>query len=113
MVALLRTIGYKACMATGTEEAQVNDKVRKAVEKVLRDRLADYGFAGANIASGRDRDGDPVLLVDVRYKAVDKPIASKATFGLVTAIRQELTRVGETRFPHIRHHFDEQQKIAS
>lgn len=106
-------IGYKVSMATGSEEARVDDKVRKAVEKVLRDRLADYGFSGVNIAPSNDRDGDPILLVDVRYKAVDKPIASKATFGLVTAIRQELARMGETRFPHVRHHFDEQQKIAS
>ena len=112
-VALSLLIGYKTTMTTEAKDSQVDTKVRKAVEEVLRDRLADYGYTGVNVAPGQDRDGDPVLLVDVRYKALDKPIASKETFGLVTAIRQQLARIGETRFPHIRHHFDEQQKIAS
>lgn len=80
---------------------------------MLGDRLADYGFAGVSVVPGLDRDGDPVLLIDVRYKPIDRAIDSKATFGLVTAIRQELAKVGEMRFPHIRHHFDERQKIAS
>lgn len=112
-MALSLLIGYKTTMTTETKDPQVDTKVKKAVEEVLRGRLADYGYTGANVAPGQDRDGDPVLLIDVRYKALDKPIASKATFGLVTAIRQQLARIGETRFPHIRHHFDEQQKIAS
>jgi hypothetical protein len=96
-----------------TEEQNISNNVERAVDKVLRDRLATAGFAGANIRPDRDVDGDPILVVDVNYDYSDKPISSKITFGLSTEVRKVLLALGESRFPHIRHHFNEQQKIAS
>ncbi|WP_245443579.1 hypothetical protein [Rhizobium phaseoli] len=96
-----------------SEEQAVSKSTKTAVEKVLRDRLGQAGFAGADIRADLDSDGDPILLVDVKYTYSDKPINSKLTYGLSTELRKALGALGETRFPHIRHHFDAQQKIAS
>ncbi|MBX4899264.1 hypothetical protein HJA81_30190 [Rhizobium bangladeshense] len=96
-----------------SDNQSISNTAKKVVEKVLRDRLGPVGFSGADIRADRDSDGDPILLVDVNYKYSEKPIASKITYGLSTEIRKALAALGETRFPHIRHHFDEQQKIAS
>jgi len=109
-VAVLGRILYIANMS---DEQTISKSTKSAVEKVLRDRLGQAGFSGADIRADRDSDGDPILLVDVNYAYSDKPISSKLTYGLSTEVRKALSALGETRFPHIRHHFDEQQKIAS
>ncbi|MBB3396124.1 MULTISPECIES: hypothetical protein [Rhizobium] len=109
-VAVLVRILYIANMS---DEQTISNSTKSAVEKVLRDRLGQAGFSGADIRADRDSDGDPILLVDVKYAYSDKPISSKLTYGLSTEVRKALSALGETRFPHIRHHFDEQQKIAS
>lgn len=96
-----------------TQDQHISNNVRRAVEKVLSDRLGPAGFAGADIRADRDVDGDPILLVDVNYNFVDRPISSKITYGLPTEVRKALKSLGESRFPQIRHHFNEQQKIAS
>jgi hypothetical protein len=100
-------------IANMSDEQTISNSTKSAVEKVLRDRLGQAGFSGADIRADRDSDGDPILLVDVKYAYSDKPINSKLTYGLSTEVRKALGALGETRFPHIRHHFDEQQKIAS
>ncbi|WFU92018.1 hypothetical protein QA644_34545 (plasmid) [Rhizobium sp. CC1099] len=94
-----------------TQEQDISRKVEQTVDKVLRDRLASDGFEGAEIRP--DCDFDPILVVDVKYRYVDRPINSKVTFGLTTEVRKALMALGESRFPQIRHHFNEQQKIAS
>jgi hypothetical protein len=109
-VAKIDVVDYIGSM---TQEQDISRQVEQTVEKVLRDRLASDGFEGADIRSDRDFDGDPILVVDVKYRYVDRPISSKVTFGLTTEIRKALTALGESRFPQIRHHFNEQQKIAS
>jgi hypothetical protein len=108
-VAQLCTIGYGGWVGA---EQNISKHAKTVVEKVLRDRLASVGFAGANIRPDRDTDGDPILVLDVNYKFSDQPISSKITFGLSTEVRKALLALGESRFPQIRHHFNEQQKIA-
>jgi hypothetical protein len=96
-----------------TTETDVPNDVKAAIEGVLRRRLAAYGYRGADIRVTSDMDGDPILMIDVHYSPVDGAVSSKATFGLVTQIRETLAKLREGRFPHVRHHFAEGQKIAS
>ncbi|WP_244546841.1 hypothetical protein [Ensifer sp. YR511] len=88
----------------------MSNAAKSAVEKVC-DRLAPAGFSV--VGAERDTDGDPILLVDVKWVFSDKPISSKTTYGLSTEVRNALSAIGEARFPHFRRHFDEQQRIAS
>jgi hypothetical protein len=109
-VAQFDVVDYIGSLA---QEQDLSKKVEETVEKVLRDCSESRGFEGADIRSDRDLDGDPILVVDVNYRYVDRPISSKVTFGLTTEIRKALMALGESRFRHIRHHFNEQQMIAS
>jgi len=93
--------------------ATINPQVRAAIERVLERRLALYGYERADIRIGQDQEGDQILFVDVSYRLVRHPVDPKATFGLATEIRAALSQLGETRFPLIRHHFADAQKIAS
>ncbi|WP_104827120.1 hypothetical protein [Rhizobium sp. NXC24] len=109
-VAQFGGVDYIGSMA---QEHDISSKVEQTVERLLRDRLETSGFEGADIRSDRDLEGDPILVVDVKYRFVDRPISSKVTFGLTTELRKALMALGESRFPQVRHHFNEQQKIAS
>jgi len=105
-------MGYNPSMNANTETSVVDERVIEAVRRVLEDRMGRFGFEDVRVSSGEDHDGDPVLFIEVDYRLSDEPIDSKATFGLVRALREALGAVGETRFPHVRHHFDEKQKVA-
>jgi hypothetical protein len=101
---------YVSAMTTQTD--RVDEKVRRAVDDVLKRRMGRWGFTNARISPGLDHDGDPVLFVDAEYRLVREPLDPRATFGLVTELRAALQALGENRFPHISHHFDERQTTA-
>jgi hypothetical protein len=86
-------------------------KIKQIVNQVLREHLAGYGFQSAEISFVRDADGDPVLFVDASYRYSDDPVNADAVLRAIINLRVALLRAGETRFPHIRHHFDEKQKV--
>ncbi len=90
----------------------IDKKVIGAIEGVLKARMGRFGFKRATIRAGEDRDGDPVLRIDAEYTYSEKPIDVRATVGLTTEMRDALEKVGEDRFPHIRHHFDERQQTT-
>ena len=105
-------MGYNSGMNSNTKSNFVDERVIGAVRRVLEERMGRFGFVNARVISGEDHDGDAVLFIEVDYRLSDEPIDTKATFGLVQALREALGAVGETRFPHVRHHFDEKQKVA-
>jgi hypothetical protein len=91
---------------------RVNKEAVEAVRRVLKKRLRPIGFERVEVCAGEDHDGEPVLFVEIHYRLIKKPIDAGITFGLIGALREALEAVGETRFPHVRHHFDEHQRVA-
>lgn len=91
----------------------VDNKVKAAIELVLRKRMGRYGFKYARVTAGVDFDDDPVLFVEAEYDLVNAPLDAEVTAGLVTELRDALYALGETRFPHVRHNFDDRQAVAS
>lgn len=94
------------------ESEMIDEKVATAVDDVLKARMGRFGYTRASIRPGEDHDGDPVLLIDAEYTYSKKPIDVRATVGLTSELRDALEKVGEHRFPHVRHHFDERQLTA-
>ena len=90
----------------------IDKKVIGAIEAVLKARMGRFGFKRASVRAGEDQDGDPVLRIDAEYNYSEKPIDVRATYGLTTEVRDALEKLGEERFPYIRHHFDERQQTA-
>ena len=85
-----------------SEEQSVSHSTKTAVEKVLRDRLGQAGFSSADSRADRDSDG--------LFGQADQFEDHLLSFDRDA---QGVYPLGETRFPHVRHHFDEQQKIVS
>lgn len=100
-------------MNTSRIKDRVDEGVEKAVLRVLKARLGHLGFQRAEVHAGEDHNGEPALFVDAQYNLSHDPIDPGATLGLLQVLRRELEAVGETRFPHVRHHFDERQRVAS
>lgn len=93
-------------------DKQVDPAVRDRIVAVVQDRLAQHGLRDVLIEPGSDQDGDPVLFVTAHFDLVAEPIDPAITFDLTGPVREALAEMGETRYPHIRFEFHEDQKIT-
>ena len=78
----------------------------------MRDRLSPFGFTDFEITPGEDHDGDPVLFIDAHYELSNEPVDPAVTLATQIELRKHLLALGEERFPHLRHHFAERQKVV-
>ena len=85
--------------------------VQNAVERILREHLADSGLREVDVRAGQDHDGDDILYVDA-YFDLQSEVHPERFHGLTTAVRGALEPLGEFRFPHLRYHFPEGQEVA-
>ena len=99
-------------MNASLNKDSVDQNMLDAINSVLRNRMGAMGFQRAAVHSGLDHDGEPVLFIDAHYSLTDRPIDPSATFGLLQELRQAPADIGESRFPHLRHHFDDRQQVA-
>ena len=99
-------------MVKGEQRQPASSEVREAVGRVLQEHLAVYGLEEATVETGWDHDGDPALFVDAYFRLSETPVDPQTVYPLTRYLREELATVGEERFPYIRYHFDENQKVA-
>ena len=90
----------------------IDDKTRAVIISVLRQKLERSGFRTASVRAGGDHDGDPVLFIEAHFDLVADPIDPAITSGITAALCTALEEVGETRFPHIRYDFHDDQVIV-
>jgi hypothetical protein len=91
---------------------RVGGKVVAAIKKIVEQEMGPFGLRAVTVRAAEDHDGDPILLVEADYCSGGEPIEPKVVAGLATKLRQRLWDMGETRFPHVRHHFSADQKVA-
>jgi hypothetical protein len=96
-------------MNATSDAPAVNDEI----QELLRERLGRYGFERAVINAGSDHSGDPALFIDAFYHLTREPVQSIEMLHLLNELRNFLVRKGETRFPYLRHHFDERQQVTT
>lgn len=99
-------------MSLVDDNSTVTEEIRQAVSAVLTDRLGSMGLRNVEVQVGHDHDGDEVLLVDGYFDLTDRALEPSRFYALTTALREVLEPHGESRFPHIRYHFHERQKVA-
>jgi len=89
----------------------IRPEIAATIEETIAPAMRRMGYQGLRIEEGENHAGEPVLRVHVDYAPEGDPIDSKVTADLVYRLRVRLLDLGEERFPHIRHHFDERQKV--
>ncbi|MFN4141642.1 hypothetical protein [Aestuariivirga sp.] len=95
----------------------VNHKLDAALLKKLKDlwKLAERGDVSVkkvDVDTGEDHFGDPVIFVCVHHNRTKKPVRLKSITSLDGKVRDLAWEQGEQRFIHVRHLFDEKQKVA-
>ena len=99
-------------MTQETANALVPDAVQNAVDRLLRARLAPYGYTHADITGTTDHEGEPILRIDAYHELSSTPVDTRVTYALPVELQETLSALGETRFPLVRHHFHENQAVA-
>lgn len=60
---------------------------------------------------GLDHDGDPVLYVDLTFALVERGVDPNVLIQSTPAVRRALWAIGERRYPHLRYHFHDDQRV--
>jgi hypothetical protein len=90
----------------------IDPQIVELVKQTVRESMGPFGLRAVDVHAGEDHDGDPVIFVEVQYDLSDRPIETDVTVALTSILRDRLWDRGEKRFPHIRHRFDERQKVS-
>ena len=88
---------------------KIDEAVVRKIDDVIRARMERWGCETVRVKPDLDHDGDPIIRVDVDYRLMEEPLDSGATFDLLTEVWFAIEKLGEHRFPHVRHHFHERQ----
>jgi hypothetical protein len=98
-------------MISTSARTPIKPKVKAAIERILRENLSRFGFVRATIEPGEDHTGDSAIFIHAEYQLSDEPVDSKVTLATFSTLRDQLIALGEDRFPYLRHHFAEGQRV--
>jgi len=90
----------------------VPEALQRSITDLLRRQLAPTGACDIAIYPDADYDGNPVVLVQVKHRLVDRPIEVNELIEAERAARDLAWQQGERRFVLIDHVWDERQKVA-
>ncbi len=95
-----------------TSRSTVDPELARAIEAILQERLGRFGLERVEVRGGVDHAGEPAIFVDAWYRLVDEPIDPEVLAEGRLAILDLLAERGDERFPYLRNHFDEKQRVA-
>ena len=93
-------------------DTDIDVAIPKAVQRLLKQRFAKYRLERVEVRAGEDHTGDPALFIDVHFGLSDTPLDTSLPMENFFEIRETLLKMGEKRFPYVRHHFHEKQAVA-
>ena len=90
---------------------KIDEAVVARIKELIHARMDRWGCEDVRVRPDLDHDGDPIIQVDVDYRLMEEPIDTGLTLGLHVDVWFAIEKLGERRFPHVRHHFHERQTI--
>ena len=86
-------------------------EITALIEETVRELMTPFGLRQVTSRADIDHDGDPVIRVEAHYDLNDEPIDIDVMARLALHLPDRLREINESRFPHIRHFFDEKHPI--
>lgn len=99
-------------MKANITTAPVDKSVQDSVRSHLHGLLDDFGLERIVIEPGEDYEGDPLINIDAYFRLSKKPVDLDATWKARAGLFRRLRDLGEDRFPYLRLHFNEKQKVT-
>jgi hypothetical protein len=84
----------------------------ETIKSLFHERMDSFGLSDVKVRAGEDHDGDPVIFVDAVYALTPRPIEPTVIFDLERDLSDAVWALGERRFVHTNHKFDDAQTVA-
>lgn len=97
---------------TQNDSDSVSPAVLGLIESTIKKRLAYQSLRSVEVTPIIDSEGDCALSIDVQFDLIEPSLDAELFQFLTTDVRNALEEIGERRFPHLRYHFDERQKVS-
>ena len=88
------------------------EEVWESIRQVLTERLG-YQLESLQARPEEDYSGEVVIAIDAYHPLLDREVDPRVTYKLPGILREALLEQGESRYPLIRHHFQQDQEVAS
>lgn len=75
--------------------------IDSVADRVLRDRLAGFGYRGAIVVFERDQEGEEAIGVTAKIGVAPDRIAQLPLLEIAGAMREAFLSEGEQRFPYV------------
>lgn len=82
-----------------------DDTVKAIADRILRERLAPFGYERVAVRSGYDQDDEPALFIDAILGENAPQLPSEIMVDAHYALSRELLTGGEERFPYLYAHY--------
>ena len=97
---------------TQNDNGSLSPTVLGLIESTLKKRLANQALRLVDVTPIIDSEGESALSIDVQFDLIEPSLDAELFQFLTTDLRNALEEIGERRFPHLRYHFDERQKVS-
>jgi hypothetical protein len=92
---------------------KIQPDMARLIEQIVRESMEKYALKSVSVRAGEDHDGDPVIYIEAAYDLSTTPIDPAVMADLTSILCDRLWELGESRFPHVRHKFHEQQEVET
>ena len=93
--------------------ADLKPELKNQIKAIIDGVLHQYDIETLDIKIAEDASGDEAIFVDVRYLLSQREFDPKQMSKVRSAVRSMLVDNNELRFPYIRHHLQDGQKVKA
>ena len=90
---------------------RLSAELQSRIKDIIDRMLVDYDLDSITIKTGESHDGTESIFVDIWHRLNEREYDSNISVSLVAAVHDMLMDHDELRFPYIRHHLPEHQKV--
>lgn len=90
----------------------ISGEFETKIEDYARDLFSDVLVTSLQLRAENDHDGDPVLKMDIEHSLIESDINLALVRERDNKIRDRAWELGDSRFLHIRHTYDEKQTVS-
>ena len=88
-------------------------KIKNKILNLVQEILNVYPIETMGFEITDDHSGDEAIFIDIYYRLNPSEFDPAVITRLLSTVRAMLIGEGETRFPYIRHHLENDQKVKA